>query len=154
MIDNHGRMQEVSMINLFEKCPSCGGKIAVTACRCANCHLEMRGDFVTDTSGRLPLSKEQLTFVDVFLRCRGTLSEVEKVLGISYPTIRNKLDEIKAALDAKAQVPPPSESREKGATEVTSPSSEARRAVLQRVASGELSAGEALQKLEDLPEVN
>jgi hypothetical protein len=95
------------------------------------------------------LSDDQLTFVRVFLRTRGNLSEVEKVLGVSYPTIRNKLDEVNKALersDAAAETPanrPAPEPKE-------APALTARQAILQQVAAGALPAAEALQSLRNL----
>lgn len=78
------------MQKLFNRCPSCGGQLLVTECMCTNSRLQMRGEFQL---GQLStLSDDELTFIRVFLTARGNLSEVERVLGISYPTIRNKLD--------------------------------------------------------------
>lgn len=39
------------------------------------------------------LSAEQLYFIETFIKCRGSIKEVEKEMGISYPTVRAKLDE-------------------------------------------------------------
>src|SRR5512144_2768083 len=91
------------MLKLFERCPACGGAIIITECRCANCQLQMRGEFQMGQFATL--SEDQLTFIRVFLRARGNLSEVEKVLGVSYPTIRNKLDEVNRALDRSEATP-------------------------------------------------
>lgn len=134
------------MINLFDRCPACGGTITVTECRCANCQLEMRGEFRTGQFATL--SDDQLTFIRVFLRARGNLSEVEKVLGVSYPTIRNKLEEINRALD-RSEAGPDQERSKATTVPVTSqtPASGARQAILQQVAAGEISAAEALDGL-------
>ncbi len=137
------------MIKLFEQCPACGGPLVITECRCSNCQLQMRGEFRVGVFSTL--SEDQLTFVRVFLRARGNLSEVEKVLGVSYPTIRNKLDEINKTLDraeASSAADPAKPAEAPGAK--ANPVEEARQAVLQQVASGRLSATEAVQKLRDL----
>ena len=136
------------MIKLFEQCPACGGPIVITECRCANCHLQMRGEFRPGLFSTL--SEDQLAFVRVFLRARGNLSEVEKVLGVSYPTIRNKLDEINKTLDRAEAVPAPNPDKGASAAETPNPAEEARRAILQQVSAGELSAADAVQKLRDL----
>src|SRR5512142_3500535 len=86
------------MLKFFDKCPGCGGALVITACECTECGLEMRGEFRPPQFANL--SEDQITFVRHFLRARGNLSEVEKVLGVSYPTIRNKLDEINRALES------------------------------------------------------
>ncbi len=137
------------MLKLFERCPSCGGQIVVTECRCANCQLQMRGEFRQGVFSTL--SEDQLTFVQVFLRARGNLTEVEKVLGISYPTIRNKLEEINSTLDRTAPVPSTDAQMPQGPSEPTpAPKEDARRAVLQAVAAGQLSAADAALKLRQM----
>ena len=125
------------MRKLLEQCPACGGRLVITGICCESCSTEVRGRFAP---GKLSsLTEEQLTFVQIFLRSRGNLSEVEKVLGISYPTIRNKLDEIIKVLN-RDQVDVP-----------TGPDVEAeRRTVLAHVASGAISPAEGLERLRNL----
>lgn len=121
------------MLKLFEQCPACGGPLVITEIQCANCHLKMQGEFKPGLFSTL--SDDQLTFVRAFLRVRGNLSEMEKVLGVSYPTIRNKLEEINQVLERAEQADePPS-------------TNDARSAILHRVASGELDAAQALEQL-------
>ena len=73
-------------------CPVCGGSYVVTQLQCDGCKSRLEGQFGT---GKLSsLSGEQTAFVEVFLSCRGNIKEVEKVLGISYPTVRSRLDEV------------------------------------------------------------
>jgi hypothetical protein len=137
------------MIKLFDQCPACGGIIVVTECKCTNCQLLMRGEFGT---GELSsLSDNQMTFVKVFLRARGNLTEVEKLLGISYPTIRNKLDEINGTLDRADATLAVNPSQSAVSTEtVLSITDQARREILRQVASGELTAADALQNIKKL----
>ncbi len=123
------------MLKLFEQCPACGGQIVITEIRCVNCHLKMQGEFTPGLFSSL--SADQQSFVRAFLRVRGNLSEMEKVLGVSYPTIRNKLEEINQALENAEQNPTP-------------PSGSARTAILHKVASGELDAAQALEQLKAL----
>ena len=52
------------------------------------------------------LGQEQLHFIEIFLKCRGNIKEVEKELGISYPTVRGKLDEIISTLGYSTQKKP------------------------------------------------
>ncbi|MGB8648446.1 MAG: DUF2089 domain-containing protein [Anaerolineae bacterium] len=131
------------MLNFFEKCPGCGGALVITECRCTGCGLTMRGEFRPPQFATL--SDDQLTFIRIFMRARGNLSEVEKVLGVSYPTIRNKLDEINKTLDA-AEV---ADSRNR-AEPNPDPADQARRAILQQVEAGQLSALEAVDLLRNL----
>ncbi len=129
------------MLKLFEQCPACGGPLVITEVKCTNCDLTMQGEFKPGLFSTL--SDDQLTFVRAFLRVRGNLSEMEKVLGVSYPTIRNKLEEINQALDRAEQAP--------AAAPSTPPNNE-RGEILQKVASGELDAAEALERLKSLGE--
>ncbi len=132
------------MIKLFERCPACGGPLLVTECRCQACTLEMRGEFSPGPFAAL--SAEQVAFVRLFLQARGNLTEVEKVLGVSYPTIRAKLDEINQALDT-AEMPPNRTAAQAGGGAVTE-----RERILQRVAAGELGAAAAIEMLRRLKE--
>jgi hypothetical protein len=137
------------MTKLFNKCPACGGRITLTECRCSRCDLQLRGDFELGPFARL--SDDQLAFVKVFLSVRGNLSEVERVLGISYPTIRNKLDEINSALAQTDHASSEKGQADQPAGQKLPPAAgDERRAVLQKVASGQLSPGEALSKLQQL----
>jgi len=133
------------MINLFHQCPSCGGPLIISECKCKKCDLQMSGEFLPGKFSTL--SDDQVTFIKVFLRARGNLTEVERVLGISYPTIRNKLDEINNVFDT-AEEPTPA-STTKSAAPSSSPLHESRKAILKKVAEGQLSAAEALKKLQE-----
>jgi Uncharacterized protein conserved in bacteria len=109
----------------------------------------MRGEF---QSGQLSsLSDETLTFIKVFLSARGNLTEVERVLGISYPTIRNKLDEINNILNRNNETIIIPEKTSGSAAEKKAASAEdVRKDILQQVSDGRLSPAEAAQKLKDL----
>ncbi|HEY3345812.1 MAG TPA: DUF2089 family protein [Anaerolineaceae bacterium] len=136
------------MLKLFERCPACGGPIVITECRCKACQLVMRGEF---QPGQFSvLTDDQLTFTRQFLRVRGNLTELEKVLGVSYPSIRNKLDEINLALDrsetAASSGPAPAEA----ATAPADPAEQLRQAILKQVAAGELSAADGVLRLRAL----
>ena len=134
------------MQNIFSKCPACGGQLVINECQCSQCHLQMRGEF---RPGRFfNLSDDQLTFIQVFLAARGNLSEVERILGVSYPTIRNKLDEINEILKYTGEYTGPVLTG-KGDTPITRPVSAEglRKQILQDVAEGKLSPAEAAEKL-------
>lgn len=114
---------------ILEACPSCGGTLAVRELRCPRCETEIRSWF--DPCDFCRLSDEQSTFLRLFVTSRGNLSEVEKRLGVSYPTVRAKLDEVIARLTATEA---PSEAPAGGPD---------RRAILDAVARGELTPAEA-----------
>lgn len=73
-------------------CPVCSETLKITRLQCSHCHTTIENEF--ELSKLASLSKEQLHFVEVFLTCRGNIKEVEKELGISYPTVRGKLTDI------------------------------------------------------------
>jgi hypothetical protein len=124
------------MRKVLEECPSCGGPLAITALKCTRCEVGVSGRFKPCDFCRL--SEEQSTFLRLFVQRRGNLSEMEKALGISYPTVRNKLEEIIKLLDAQ---PAPEAAPVSG-----------RDAILRQVATGALSAEEALTRLRSLSE--
>ncbi len=73
-------------------CPVCGGEMIIRELQCPTCDVTVRGKF--DTCPFCGLTAEQLELIKIFLKSRGNLKEVERELGISYPTVRNRLDEI------------------------------------------------------------
>jgi len=121
------------MRKIIEQCPGCGAALKVTAMQCSRCGTGVTGRF--DPCVFCKMTDEQSTFVKLFVQRRGNLSEMEKALGISYPTVRNKLEEIIRLL----QGPP--------AAPVLEHQSD-RAAILSAVASGQLSTREALEQLQ------
>ncbi len=71
-------------------CPSCGGELEVTKLECSHCGVRLSGQFEGCPFCRL--SDEELGFAITFLKCRGSIKDVEKELGVSYPTVRGKLE--------------------------------------------------------------
>lgn len=81
---------------LLTNCPVCSKQLKITKLQCKHCHTTVENEF--ELSKFAALGQEQLHFIEVFLKCRGSIKEVEKELGISYPTVRGKLDDIITAL--------------------------------------------------------
>ena len=115
------------------KCPVCGSDTEVTKISCNECDTHMEGHFQLCKFCRL--TSEQKAFADVFIKCRGNIKEVEKELGISYPTVKNKLEEVAAALGYK--------------TEPEAVNSGRRKEILDRLNNGEITVEEALSLLKD-----
>ncbi len=86
------------MLTATTRCPYCYGRMHVRALLCETCSTEIRADFVF--SGLLRLSQIQQEFVVRFVLASGSLKEMAKVLGVSYPTVRGRLDRIIEALEA------------------------------------------------------
>ena len=81
---------------LISECPVCGKQLKIIKLQCTHCHTTIENEF--ELSNFATLNKEQLSFIETFLKCRGNIKEVEKELGISYPTVRGKLDDIITSL--------------------------------------------------------
>jgi len=114
------------------KCPVCGGELQITRLSCSQCHTTIEGEF---TSCKFcQLQPEQSEFIEVFIRCRGNIKEVEKELSISYPTVRTRLDGVIQALGYNPEKSP----REQ---------QDNRTDILLALEQGELNAQEALQQL-------
>jgi hypothetical protein len=94
----------IEQLSLPAGCPLCGDSITVTQIRCTGCGSEIKGSFATAGLGVLPVEYQK--FITVFLRHRGNISQVEKELGISYPTINKMLDSINKALNSAAPQKP------------------------------------------------
>jgi hypothetical protein len=121
------------------RCPVCGETLHVTRLQCRNCETTIEGVFEASRLSRL--SPEQLSFVETFLRCEGTIKRVEKELGISYPTVRSRLEEVIHSLGFEVLSTYPTES-----TRLT----DAERAeILDRLDRGEITSEEALGILQD-----
>ncbi|MBI5958999.1 MAG: DUF2089 domain-containing protein [Chloroflexi bacterium] len=120
-------------------CPICGEGMIITKLHCPHCDVTVEGRF---TLGRLAmLSPEQLEFVEVFLRCDGKIKRMEEELGVSYPTVRSRLNEIITAMGYEA---PHVDNEE------LTPSQ--RRQVLDDLAAGNISSEKAVELLRgDLP---
>lgn len=72
-------------------CPVCKGDYVVSQLRCSSCGTKLEGNFSAGTFSNL--NEKQLHFITVFLSNRGNIQNTGKELGISYPTVKNRLDE-------------------------------------------------------------
>ncbi len=133
---------------LPSECPLCRGELQVTQTTCTDCGVQMTGQFIL--APYRSLDAEQARFMETFLRCRGVLRDVEAALGISYPTVRGRLDGLLSTLGfAEGPHPVPS-------TPPTPPVSAAdakaarRREILVAVENGTLDAETALKSLQTL----
>ena len=121
------------MYPVVGKCPVCGDRLHVTRLHCRGCDSALEGQF---SLGRFyQLSAEQLAFIETFIRCEGKLTRVQDEVGISYPTARSRLIEVIRALgyeveEEPAPIPP-----------------QERRAILEQLASGQLSSEQAIERL-------
>lgn len=77
-------------------CPSCNNVLRVHTMHCAGCGTKIEGDYPLPVLMRL--SDEDLQFVEDFILCGGSLKEIASKMGMSYPTVRNRLDDVIATI--------------------------------------------------------
>ena len=115
------------------RCPVCAEQLKVVRLECDACGTSLQGSF---SLGRFhALAAEQLEFLEVFIRARGNLKDVERELGISYPTVRSRLDAMMRALGFPSQAEPDREM-------------ERRKEILRELAEGRIAPDDAASLLE------
>jgi len=109
------------------RCPECREPLKVGRMTCPSCNLAIEGDFELSALGKL--SPEDQVFVIAFVRHHGSIKKMESLFGISYPTVKNRLNAISARLDKNFEAPSPNVD------------------VLEQLSRGELTVAEALERL-------
>jgi hypothetical protein len=122
------------MYQVPTECPVCHDELVVTRLACRNCGTALEGRFSMERL--FQLTPEQLHFVEVFLRCEGKLNRVQDELGLSYPTVRSRLEEVIQALGYEVA------GKDAGVDE------ERRQDILQKLAAKEITSEEALELLQ------
>ncbi|MBK8432046.1 MAG: DUF2089 domain-containing protein [Chloroflexi bacterium] len=137
-------------------CPVCHNQLTATKLHCHHCQTSIEGQF---SLGMLhKLTAEQLRFVEVFLVCEGKINRVEQELGLSYPAVRSRLQEVVEALGREMAPPAPLTPPAYSYSYVTPPTPPApparpamaddlRRELLAKVSAGEITAQEAAERL-------
>lgn len=77
-------------------CPYCQQAMTVSRMTCHTCQIAIEGTFPTARLGNLPLEHQR--FVEMFVLASGNLKEIAEQTGVSYPTVRSRLDKVIAAL--------------------------------------------------------
>ncbi len=116
-------------------CPVCGDRLAVTRLGCGSCGTELAGVFTSCAFCALDESETEM--LTVFLASRGNLRDLEKHLGVSYPTARLRFNQLLEKLGLAEPA-------------ATAPAALTREQVLAEVASGALSPDEAAALLASL----
>lgn len=116
------------------RCPVCQAELTVTRLHCPSCDTAIEGRFTAGSFAHL--SAEQLDFIVTFVRCEGKINRMENELGLSYPTIRNRLHDVIRAMGF-----------EPGREETPEITDEQRRAILDDLNSGKISAEDAMRLL-------
>lgn len=120
-------------IRIPNNCPACQHEMTISQLKCPECGTTVEGSFEMDAFARL--SPEQRSFCLLFIRCRGSLKDVGAQLGISYPTARNRLDDLVTAMGFEEEKRP-----------------DFRMQVLEELSQGKITTEEALEKLKGADE--
>lgn len=117
------------------RCPVCGEELEIVRLHCQACGTTIEGHF---TLGRLQrLTREQLQFLEVFIKCRGKIKDVEDELGVSYPTVVARLNDLVLAMGFEV-------------TREDTEQAPRRQEVLDELARGTITATEAARRLRSL----
>ena len=126
------------------KCPSCQGDLTVAKIHCPKCDIALEGEFAMPAL--LRLAPAQLDFAEGFLKNRGVIRDVERELGVSYPTVRARLDDVIAALGYQVRPPP-------GDSDGTESPAARRRAILADLKAGKITPEDAMAAIGAVGEI-
>jgi len=110
------------------KCASCGRPMQIARMACGRCGVTLEARFDFPPLARLAV--EDQLFVVAFIRHHGSIKKMEHLLGVSYPTVKNRLRAIGAVLDRSFDVPSQNA------------------AVLDQLAAGEITVDEAIERID------
>ena len=127
LINNNNK--EVENMNELSNCPYCGGDFIIKEVECQGCKTQIKSNFKVN---RFHMFKpEDLYFIEVFLKNEGNIKLMEKDLGVSYPTVKNRLKDIIKTLGYKTK----------------NDDSENRLKILNALSDGEINVKDALKSL-------
>ena len=119
------------------KCPVCDSGLDITSVVCTCCQLEIRGSI--RSHWLMGLDSDQLDFLLTFVRCRGVIRDIEAIMGVSYPTVRNRIDQLVDAVEQRLEE-----------SQSLNLPLDSRIAILKRLAGGEISPERAMALLDAL----
>lgn len=127
--------------DVISTCPVCTNELSVTRLHCDTCGTTLEGEFSVGRFGRL--TKEQLALLESFLRSRGNLRDMERELGISYPTVRSRVEALVRALGFGPRDGSDEAAADEAAAGGAGTPALDRMAILERLARHEMSAEDA-----------
>lgn len=113
------------------QCPICSGPVEITEISCGSCKSTIRGHF--KPCKFCTLSQEHKEFAEIFIKNRGNIKEIERELGISYPTVKGRLDSLISALGYKNQAPAAADKKD----------------ILEKLYKGEIDSQEAVRLMSE-----
>ncbi len=123
--------------HVIGECPICNHDLFVTKLECTNCHTEISGKFQLSKFNYL--SKEHLYFIELFIKNKGSIKNLEKELKVSYPTVKKMLSEVIGELGYKVDDDDDDDIAH----------SKSKEEILDRLHKGEISSEEALKLLKE-----
>ena len=131
------------MKNQLSSCPKCDSPLRIARYDCTKCGTRIDGEFTGCSFCRL--GDEDRLFALVFIQTEGNMKDVERLMGISYPTVKARLANLNSALSGESTGAPllhgPS------SRQPVAPDAEERMRVLDRLSKGEITAAEASRLL-------
>ncbi|MGG5460399.1 DUF2089 domain-containing protein [Clostridium sp. B9] len=118
------------------KCPVCNSELKIVKLECEKCNTKIEGDF--RGCDFCNLTQEEQYFLKIFVKCKGSIKEIEKELDISYPTVKSRLNQLITALGFE----------DKETEEEKLDKKKSRALILEKLDRGEISSTEALKELE------
>ncbi|MFC1503884.1 DUF2089 family protein [Spirochaetota bacterium] len=79
-------------------CPNCSKRMTIRQLHCPTCDISISGSFTSDRFALL--GEDMLDFIETFILARGNITEIEKQLGISYPTVKSRIDKMVIELES------------------------------------------------------
>ena len=142
--------------DVISTCPVCSSELTVTRLNCRSCGTTLEGEFSVGRFGRL--TREQLLLLESFLRSRGNLRYMERELGISYPTVRSRVEALVRALgfgpradsDEAAEDAAAATAAASATATSTADAAATRQGILERLARKEITADEAAVAIRNL----
>lgn len=124
------------MKRAISHCPVCNNPLVISRLTCGECNTSIEGEFGHGMFA--DLTDEERRFVEMFVVSRGNIKEMEKRLGVSYPTVRNKLDAIIEKLNRKHLKDDPETRRQR------------RLEIIESIKRGDISPDEGAALIEEL----
>ena len=117
-----------------------GEPLIIERVRLAGKDIAIEGRFELPQLARL--NSDDQVFVTAFIRCHGSIKEMERIFGVSYPTIKSRLNRISQSLEFVETDVAPTQEDIRHTT---------RNAIMDRLKAGEINAADAIRELEALP---
>lgn len=121
----------MNAIRAVRSCPACGAGLRIQRLRCGDCHTTVEGEFPWPRLARL--SHEDQHLIEMLILSSGSLKAVASTLGVSYPTLRKRVDGVIGRLEVEVEA-----------------DEDYRQRLLREVEEGQRSAAEAAKHVDNL----